>query len=84
MPELAVMLFLVYVVKGKNRLGILERFLRNDNTTAFNALTNRPETITDAIFKAIERYIVVMYSRTCPYNSVNGARRYIFSQGPGH
>ena len=49
-------------------------------TTTFNALANRLETITYVIFEAMEKYIAVMYSGTCPYNSVNEARRYMFSQ----
>ena len=74
------MLFLVYVVKEKKSVWESWKVF-SAITTTFNALANRPETITDPICKAMERYIEVMYSRTCPYNSVNEAGRYMLSQG---
>ena len=67
---------------GKGKNSVWESWnVFTEITTTFNALIIRPQTITDEFFKAIERYIVVIYSRTCSYNSVNEARRYMLSQG---
>ena len=30
---------------------------------------------------ALERFVVVMYSRTCPHQTVNEARQVLFAQG---
>ena len=50
---------LLFTVSGVNPHG----------NPGINLRNNRPETITDTIFKA-----------TCPHNAVNEARRYMFSQ----
>ena len=50
-------------------------------TTAFLDLAKAPDNVADELLTEIERFIIVMYSRTCPLSNVNDARRYLFSSG---
>jgi len=50
-------------------------------TEAFLALSSQPEEVDSQTLNDIERFIVVMYSRTCALSSVNEARKQLFSQG---
>ena len=49
-------------------------------TEAFLALLSQKETVDDSIFHDIERFIVLMYSKTCTLSRVNEARRELFTQ----
>ena len=40
-----------------------------------------PQTITSDDFAFIERFVVLLYGRTCPFNEVNHARQSLFAQG---
>ncbi len=50
-------------------------------TEVFQALSDVPDQISDEQFEAIEQFVVLMYSRTCPFKKVNQARQTIFAQG---
>jgi hypothetical protein len=39
----------------------------------------RPELITDDIVSGVERFVSLLYSRTCPLESVDKARKQLFS-----
>ena len=43
------------------------------------ALSNVSESIPEDVLVEIERFIVVLYSKHCPFSTVNEARRYVFS-----
>ena len=50
-------------------------------TESFVTLANGPDSIEEAVLAELERYVVVLYSKTCPHTTVNAARRYLFSRG---
>ena len=52
-----------------------------DVTDTFLKLLSPPVDIDQSILDHIERFIVVMYSKTCSLTSVNEARREMFTQG---
>jgi hypothetical protein len=50
-------------------------------TDTFIGLSSEPEEINPQALKEIERFIIVMYNRTCVLSSVNEARKQLFAQG---
>ena len=50
-------------------------------TPAVVKLSRRPQTISIEDLALIERFTVLLYSRTCPLNDVNQARQALFAQG---
>lgn len=48
---------------------------------AFSNLSGSPQTISSEDFALLERFTVLLYSRTCPSNDVNQARQALFAQG---
>ena len=49
-------------------------------TSAFHLLSDRPESVTDECMDILERFIVLLYDRTCPKMKVNEARKILFTQ----
>lgn len=47
----------------------------------FKHLSEQPNTIDQDHFLLLEKFIVLMYSRTCPVYDVNAARQFMFSNG---
>lgn len=47
-------------------------------TDAFFAVAESPERIYDAVLHEIERFVVVMYNKTCAVSRVNQARKEVF------
>ena len=50
-------------------------------TDAFIDLSLQPTCVNSDTLEKIERFIVIMYSRTCSASGVNGARKELFAQG---
>ena len=50
-------------------------------TEAFNSLGSLPECVSLSDSRNIERFVVATYSRICPADTVNEARKFLFSQG---
>ena len=50
-------------------------------TPVFSKLSLTPDVITPEDEAVLERYTVIMYSRTCPLHQVNKARQALFAQG---
>lgn len=50
-------------------------------TDAFLELMSRPEAVSEDMLHAVERFVILMYSRTCPLEQVNEARKQLFSHG---
>ena len=48
---------------------------------AFCNLSNKPETLSSEDLNLIERFTVLLYSRTCPLSTVNQTRQSLFAQG---
>ena len=48
---------------------------------AFLDLSMQPTCVNSDTLEKIERFIVIMYSRTCSASGVNGARKELFAQG---
>lgn len=48
---------------------------------AFLQLMCRPADVSDDILKAAERFVIVMYCRTCPLEQIDEARKQLFSHG---
>ena len=47
----------------------------------FKQLSLAPDSVTNEDIAVIERFVVLMYSRTSPYQTVNEARKHMFSYG---
>ena len=52
-----------------------------DVTSVFQLLSSPKESISEEEMEKIERFIIIMYSRTCPLSNINDARQAIFAQG---
>ena len=52
-------------------------------TDAFLTLPSKPESISDVCFKEVERFVIVMYSKSCSLTTCDEARRELFTQGRG-
>jgi hypothetical protein len=52
-----------------------------DVTNVFLALASQPDEVDAQNLHIIERFVVVMYSRTCGLDRVNEARKQLFAQG---
>lgn len=50
-------------------------------TETFLHLSTPQSTVSEEDIQALERFVVILYSRTCPLTSVNEARQSIFAQG---
>ena len=50
-------------------------------TPVFQSLSSPQDTISEQQCRILERFVIIMYSRTCPHNKVNDARQALFSQG---
>ena len=50
-------------------------------TTHFLSPASQPTHVSNDVMDAIERFVVLLYSRACPLNRVNDARKRLFSQG---
>ena len=50
-------------------------------TEIFRVLSSPQGTVYEEECHALERFVVVMYSRTCPHQTVNEARHVLFAQG---
>ncbi len=67
---------------GKGKKSAWDTWLAYPSVTdAFLTLSQMPETISDECLEKIERFIIVMYSRTCQQLSCDEARRDLFSRG---
>ena len=51
-----------------------------DATEVFQRLSSKPSDITDDDLAVLERCAVLLYDRTCELQTVNEARRYLFSK----
>lgn len=49
-------------------------------TPVFNVLASKPNVVSDEHMEEIERYVVLLYSRTSSASSVNEARKVLFAQ----
>ena len=49
-------------------------------TDAFESLLSQPEDLTPELIHKIERFVVLMYSKTCTLSRVNEARKELFTQ----
>ena len=47
----------------------------------FYVLSSSQDTLSEEQFRVLERFAVVMYSRTCPHQTINEARQALFAQG---
>ena len=52
-----------------------------DITTVFRTLSKTPTSVTEQQIKSLQRFVVLMYSRTSSLSSVNEARQALFAQG---
>ncbi len=50
-------------------------------TPLFVKLSSKPQQVTDDDMEQLERFVIVMYSRTSPILKVNEARKYMFAHG---
>lgn len=50
-------------------------------TAVFRSLSSPQTLVSEEQFRVLERFVVIMYSRTTPHQNVNMARQTIFSQG---
>ena len=50
----------------------------------FNRLSNAPTEITSQDMDALERFVIVLYSKTCSVSRVNEARKILFAHGNRH
>ena len=46
----------------------------------FQRLSSKPSDITDDDLAVLERFVVLLYDRTCEFQTLNEARRYLFSK----
>ena len=51
-----------------------------DATEVFQRLSSKPSDITDDDLAVLERFVVLLYDRTCELQTLNEARRYLFSK----
>ena len=65
------------VVRARRMHGMLGK---GPVTDSFLHLSNTPSAIEENVFAEIEQFVVILYSRTCPASTVNGARRYLFAK----
>jgi len=65
---------------GKKTVWDVWRSLPSLNTL-FSCLSHTPEAITDEYMEQIERFVVLLYSRTSQLLTVNAARKQLFSYG---
>ena len=49
-------------------------------TLTFCNFMDMPETISDEDLAQLEQFVILLYSRSCPYEDVNSARKYLFGQ----
>ena len=50
-------------------------------TDIFRLLSSPQDTVSEEQCRVLGRFVVVMYSRTCPHQTVNEARQALFAQG---
>ena len=50
-------------------------------TDAFSELCERPDSVNENVLHVIERFIIIMYCKTCSSDSVNAARKKLFGHG---
>ena len=67
---------------GKGKKTAFQGWKSNPEVTQiFRVLSSPQDTIYEEECHALERFVVVMYSRTCPHQTVNRARQVLFAQG---
>ena len=50
-------------------------------TNSFQELLSHPQDENENVLADIERFVVILYSRTCPEIRINSARKYLFAKG---
>ena len=67
---------------GKGKKTAFQAWKSNPEVTEiFRVLSSPQDTVYEEECHALERFVVVMYSRTCPHQTVNEARQVLFAQG---
>ena len=72
----------VSVFSGKGKKGAYEAWKSFPQVSAsFGHLSARPDSISGADFEMTGKFVVLLYSRSCPASSINEVRQLLFSQG---
>lgn len=67
---------------GKGKKTAFQAWKSNPEVTeTFRVLSSPQDTVYEEQCHALERFVVVMCSRTCPHQTVNEARQVLFAQG---
>ena len=67
---------------GKGKKTAFQAWKSNPEVTEiFRVLSSPQDTVYEEECHALERFVVVMYSHTCPHQTVNEARQVLFAQG---
>ena len=72
----------VSYLSGKGKKTAFQAWKSNPEVTeTFQVLSSPQETVSEEQCRLLERFVVVMYSRTCAQQTVNEARQALFAQG---
>ena len=72
----------VLAFSGRDKKGAYEAWKSFPQISAsFGHLSARPDSNSRADFEMIGKFVILLYSRTCPASSINEARQLLFSQG---
>ena len=67
---------------GKGKKTAFQVWKSNPEVTEiFRVLSSPQDTVSEEQCRILERFVVIMYSRTCPHQTVNEARQVLFPQG---
>ena len=67
---------------GSGKKSAYEKWLaRPELTTALCHIMDRPDKLEEEYIDIISKYVIALYSVTCPLSDVNRARQYIFTHG---
>ena len=67
---------------GKGKKTAFQAWKSNPEVTEiFRVLSSPQDMVYEEECHALERFVVVMYSRTCPHQTINKARQVLFAQG---
>ena len=68
--------------RGKGKKSAWSTWQENPSMTeTFIRLMDKSDDISEELFLEIQIFVIRMYSKNCPYNNINEARKHIFAQG---